>query len=78
MVLDCGSCKSLISNGFSFGFIKRYLDLVFDDVVEFVSHFYSHSSISKGCNASFFTVILKVKHLNTIIDFILISLIGCQ
>ncbi|XP_042753286.1 uncharacterized protein LOC122195450 [Lactuca sativa] len=60
VVWDCGSSKAPGLDGFSFGFIKRYWDLHEDDVVDFVLHFYHHSSIPKGSNASFFTVIPKI------------------
>lgn len=60
------------------GFIKRYWDLLEDDMVAFVMHFHTHSNIPKGCNTSFFTVIPKVKDPKFVRDFRLISLIGCQ
>ena len=40
--------------------------------------FVHHSLIPKGCNASFFTIIPKVKDPKTPNDFRHISLIGCQ
>lgn len=49
-----------------------------DDVVAFIEHFHVHSSIPKGCNASFFTLIPKVRDPKNVIDFRPISLIGCQ
>nr|KAJ0185631.1 hypothetical protein LSAT_V11C900480860 [Lactuca sativa] len=60
VIWDCGSSKSPGPNGLSFGFIKRYWDPISDDMVYFVTHFYSHSHITVGCIASFFTVIVSV------------------
>lgn len=47
-------------------------------MAESVSHFHSHSHIHVGCNASFFTVIPKIRDPKNVIDFRPISLIGCQ
>nr|KAJ0197333.1 hypothetical protein LSAT_V11C700368880 [Lactuca sativa] len=59
-VWDCGSDKALGPDGFSFGFLKEYWDLISDDLVAFIQHFHSHCLIPKVCNASFFSVIPKV------------------
>ena len=75
---DCGSTKASVPDGFTFCFLKRYWNLVADDVVAFVTDFYHYSSIPKGCNASFFTIIAKVRDSKTTRDFRPISLIGCQ
>lgn len=47
-------------------------------MVEFVTHFYSHSSIPMGCNASFCTLIPKVRDPKNVKDFRPISITGCQ
>lgn len=78
MIWDCGSSKSPGPDGLSFGFIKRYWDPISDDMVYFVTHFYSHSHITVGCIASFFTVIPKFRYPKNVRDFRLISLIRCQ
>lgn len=77
-VWDCGSSKAPGPDGFIFGVIKRYWDILEDDLVAFVTHFHSNSSIPKGCNASFITVILKLRDPKFVRDYRPISLIGCQ
>ncbi|XP_023771251.1 uncharacterized protein LOC111919929 [Lactuca sativa] len=77
-VWDYGSNKAPGPDGFTFGFLKRYWDLVATDVEAFVHHFYHHSVIPKGCNATFFSIIPKVRDLKTPKDFRPISLICCQ
>lgn len=47
-------------------------------MIEFVNHFHSHSNNPVGCNATFFTVILKIRDPKNVKDFRPISLIGCQ
>ena len=49
-----------------------------EEFVQLLTHFYSHSSIPKECNASFFTLILKVRDPKNVRYFRPISLIGCQ
>lgn len=63
-------------DGFTFGFLKRYWDLIEDDVEAFVMHFFHHSSVPKGCNASFFSIIPKIRDLKCTKDYRRISLIG--
>ena len=43
-VWDCGSTKAPGPDGFTFGFLKRYWDLVASDVEAFVHHFCSSFS----------------------------------
>ena len=43
-----------------------------------MAHFHEHSSIPKGCNASFFTMVPKIRHPKVVRDYRPISLIGCQ
>ena len=76
VVWDYGSTKALGPDGFSFNFIKQYWDILEEDVVDFVAHFYTHSSIPKGCNASFFNLIPKARYPKNVRDFSPISLIG--
>ena len=77
-VWECGSDRDPGPDGFSFGFLKRFWDFILDDLVAFVQHFHDHCSIPKGNNASFFTVIPKVRDPKIFKDFRPISLIGCQ
>ncbi|GJY94314.1 RNA-directed DNA polymerase, eukaryota [Tanacetum coccineum] len=76
--LDCGSDKSLDSDGFTFEFFKKFWSIVDGDVIKAVKEFFNSSIFPNGCNSSFIALIPKVldaKHLN---DFRPISLIGRQ
>lgn len=77
-VWDYGTSKAPGPDGFSFGFIKRYWDRLEDDLVAFVMHYHSHLNIPKGCNASIFIVIPKVRDTKFVRDFRAISLMSCQ
>lgn len=77
-VWDSGSSKAPGLDGFTFGFLKWYLDIVHDDIFDMVSHFHTHSSIPKGCNASVFTMIPKIKDPKVVKYYRPISLIGCE
>nr|GEZ89533.1 RNA-directed DNA polymerase, eukaryota, reverse transcriptase zinc-binding domain protein [Tanacetum cinerariifolium] len=51
-VWDCGSDKSPGPDGFTFGFVKRYWDLLKLDIQEFVSKFLESKKMSTGSNSS--------------------------
>ena len=59
-----------------FEFFKKFLNLLGDDVFAVVSEFFSSSTVPRGCNSSFITLIPKVLDLKLVND--LISLIWCQ
>nr|KAJ0203968.1 hypothetical protein LSAT_V11C500292530 [Lactuca sativa] len=77
-IWSCGNEKSPGPNGFSFKFIKRYWDTLKNDIMNAVKHFENHGNIGRGCNASFITLIPKIKDPLTISDYRPISLIGCM
>lgn len=66
------------SDGFTFSFIKKYLNLLKLDVLVFVEEFFDFVFIPKGCNSSFITVIAKVDNLIFMKDYRTISMIGVQ
>ncbi|GJW01465.1 RNA-directed DNA polymerase, eukaryota, reverse transcriptase zinc-binding domain protein [Tanacetum coccineum] len=57
---------------------KKYWDVIGGDILSFVKEFKTTSSIPRGCNSSFFTLVPKVEDPIVIGDFRPISLIGCQ
>nr|GEY35359.1 outer envelope pore protein 16-2, chloroplastic-like [Tanacetum cinerariifolium] len=65
-------------DGFTFKLIKKHWNLLSDDIITYVNDFYHSTSISRGCNSSFITIVPKVDDPLTISDFRPISLIGCQ
>lgn len=77
-VWSCGSDRASGPDGFTFWFIKRFLELIKKYVCSFVDEFYSSSVIPFGCNSSFFTLIPKKDGPIFIKDYRPISLIGVQ
>nr|GEU75271.1 RNA-directed DNA polymerase, eukaryota, reverse transcriptase zinc-binding domain protein [Tanacetum cinerariifolium] len=63
-------------DGFTFGFYRRYWNLIESDVVDAISCFFQQWVIPKGGNSSFITLIPKVPNANMVKDFRPISLIG--
>ncbi|GJY86286.1 hypothetical protein Tco_0500312 [Tanacetum coccineum] len=57
---DCGSSKAPGPDGFSFAFVKKYLDYIKVDILEYVNTFIDTSSLPHGSNSSFFTLIPKI------------------
>ncbi|GJV76710.1 RNA-directed DNA polymerase, eukaryota, partial [Tanacetum coccineum] len=76
VVWDCGSDKSPGPDGFSFGFIKRYWNMMKNDIFAAISEFFNNGDIPIGCNASFITLIPKIESPLVVNDFRPISLIG--
>nr|GEW27810.1 RNA-directed DNA polymerase, eukaryota, reverse transcriptase zinc-binding domain protein [Tanacetum cinerariifolium] len=75
-VWDCGIDKAPGSDGLTFGFYRRYWDIIGNDVVHAVKCFFLHGEIPKRGNSSFITLIPKVPNANMVKDFRPISLIG--
>nr|GEU66327.1 RNA-directed DNA polymerase, eukaryota [Tanacetum cinerariifolium] len=75
-VWDCGLDKSPGPDGFTFGFYRRYWDILEKDVVDAVSFFFIIGSFPKGGNASFIALIPKMQEARVVKDFRLICLIG--
>ncbi|GJY80362.1 RNA-directed DNA polymerase, eukaryota, reverse transcriptase zinc-binding domain protein [Tanacetum coccineum] len=75
-IWDCGLNKSPGPDGFTFGFYRRYWNLLEYDIVEAVNHFYFHGFCPKGGNSSFIALIPKTFNAKLVKDFRPISLIG--
>nr|GEV29351.1 RNA-directed DNA polymerase, eukaryota [Tanacetum cinerariifolium] len=75
-VWSCGENKSPGPNGFSFEFFRKFWDLIGPDMYIAVEWFFTHNSFSRGCNASFISLIPKVHDPKSLNDFRPISLIG--
>nr|GEX73968.1 hydroxycinnamoyl-CoA quinate/shikimate transferase [Tanacetum cinerariifolium] len=75
-VWDYGIDKSPGPDGFTFGFYRRFWNLIENDVYDAVKYFFTYVVIPKGCNSSFIALILKIPDANTVHDFRPISLIG--
>nr|GEV20933.1 putative reverse transcriptase domain-containing protein [Tanacetum cinerariifolium] len=70
------SSKAPCPDGFSFAFVKKYLDDIKVYILEYVNIFLDTGSLPYGSNSSFFTLITKVSNPVFINDFCLIFLIG--
>ncbi|XP_071713233.1 uncharacterized protein [Rutidosis leptorrhynchoides] len=75
-VNECGSSKAPGPDGFNFGFYKKFWYVIKDDLMEAIHSFWETREISKGCNASFITLIPKKVDPLWLNDFRPISLIG--
>ncbi|GJU99142.1 RNA-directed DNA polymerase, eukaryota [Tanacetum coccineum] len=73
---DCGTDKSPGPDGFTFGFYRRYWNILESDVVDAVTSFFHHGQFPKGSNSSFIALIPKTRDANMVKDFRPISLIG--
>jgi hypothetical protein len=76
-VWDCGSNKAPGPDGFNFGFIKRFWDVLGTYFCSVFEQFYNSGEISKGCSSSFITLIPKCSDPMSLKDYRPISLIGC-
>nr|GEX42708.1 RNA-directed DNA polymerase, eukaryota [Tanacetum cinerariifolium] len=75
-IWDCGIDKSPGPDGFTFGFYRRFWNLIENDVYDAVKYFITYGVIPKGFNSYFIALILKIPDANTVKDFRPISLIG--
>ncbi|GJV85542.1 putative RNA-directed DNA polymerase, eukaryota, reverse transcriptase zinc-binding domain protein [Tanacetum coccineum] len=75
-VWDCGNDKVPGPDGYTFAFIKRYWDILKNDILYFVNLFLSSRKMPLGSNSSFITLIPKVSNPINVNDYQPISLIG--
>ncbi|GJY34661.1 putative RNA-directed DNA polymerase, eukaryota, reverse transcriptase zinc-binding domain protein [Tanacetum coccineum] len=75
-IWDCGSDKASGPDGFTFGFIKRFWDLLKSDIKMFVSTFFDSKKMPMSSNSSFITLIPKVSNPIHVKDYRPISLIN--
>ncbi|GJV51843.1 RNA-directed DNA polymerase, eukaryota [Tanacetum coccineum] len=75
-VWDCGIDKSPGPEGFTFGFYRRFWNVIETDVVEAVTFFFRNGYFPKGGNSSFIALMPKKSDANMVKDFRPISLIG--
>ncbi|GJU27859.1 RNA-directed DNA polymerase, eukaryota [Tanacetum coccineum] len=73
---DCGIDKSPGPDGFTFGFYRRYWDIIEKNVVDAVSYLFTEGTFPKGGNASFIALIPKMQDAKVVKDYRPISLIG--
>lgn len=76
-IKQCGSKKAPGPDGFNFGFLKRFWEIIKVDLMKAIKWFWNTGEISKGCNSSFVTLIPKIQDPITLGDFRPISLVRC-
>ncbi|XP_071705038.1 uncharacterized protein [Rutidosis leptorrhynchoides] len=74
-IKECDASRAPGPDVFNLGFFKKLFWLIKDDLKKAVDWFWSKESISKGCNASFITLIPKKKLPMNLGDYRPISLI---
>ncbi|KAK9057871.1 hypothetical protein SSX86_022710 [Deinandra increscens subsp. villosa] len=77
-IWECGSDKAPGPDGFTFGFVKHFWELLRNDIIGFVHEFFRNSQIPLGCNSSFITLLPKSHSPSTFADYRPISLVGIQ
>ncbi|XP_071694439.1 uncharacterized protein [Rutidosis leptorrhynchoides] len=75
-IKNCGSSKSPGPDGFNLGFYKKYWGIIKSDLIEAINLFWEKGEFSKGCNASFVTLVPKKVDPIGLNDFRPISLIS--
>ncbi|XP_071708379.1 uncharacterized protein [Rutidosis leptorrhynchoides] len=76
-ICECSSSKAPGPDGYNFKFFKKFWDLIKVDLINALKWFWAKGEISKGCNASFITLVPKKSDPIGLSDFRPISLIGC-
>ncbi|KAJ9542842.1 hypothetical protein OSB04_029348 [Centaurea solstitialis] len=75
-IKSCRKNKAPGPNGFSFGFLKFFWDIIKKDLMAALRWFWDSERISLGCNSSFITLIPKNQSPEGLGDYRPISLIG--
>lgn len=75
-IKECGNDKSPGSDGFSFGFVKRFWGTIKKYLMVALGWFWETEKISGGCNPSFLALIPKTKNPSDLGEYKPISLIG--
>ncbi|KAJ9555354.1 hypothetical protein OSB04_009968 [Centaurea solstitialis] len=73
---DCGCNKSPGLDGFTTGFLKKFWDIIKEDLMAVLDWFWEKESLGNGCNSSFITLIPKNQNPIGLNDFRPISLVG--
>jgi hypothetical protein len=66
VIWSSDSSKCLGPDGFNFKFLKVCWDIIKDDIMEFLIEFFGNARLPKAFTASFFTLIPKKDHPQTL------------
>ncbi|XP_071739167.1 uncharacterized protein [Rutidosis leptorrhynchoides] len=75
-IQSCGSSKAPGPDGFNMKFLKKYWWLIKKDILKVFDWFWHHMEFSRGCNASFITLVPKNNSPIGLNEYRPISLIG--
>lgn len=73
---DCDGSKSPWPDGFTLDFFKAGWEIVKEDVMRFMHEFHMNGKLTRGCNASFITLIPKNEGSCNSNNYMPISMIG--
>ncbi|KAL8506838.1 hypothetical protein ACS0TY_017653 [Phlomoides rotata] len=76
-IWSCDDNKSPGPNGYNMKFIKRFWNLMEEEVLRFFVEFHTHGKLAKGINSCFMVLIPKVRNPLAIREYRPISLVGC-
>ncbi|XP_071705309.1 uncharacterized protein [Rutidosis leptorrhynchoides] len=75
-IRDCSGSKAPGPDGFNLHLFKKYWGIIRKEVIEAITWFWEKGEFSKGCNASFVTLVPKKNDPRGLGDYRPISLIG--
>ncbi|XP_071727348.1 uncharacterized protein [Rutidosis leptorrhynchoides] len=75
-ISECGSSKAPGPDDFNIGFYKKFWSTIKEDLISAIHDFWEKGEISRGCNASFITVVPKKVDPISLNEYRPISLIG--
>lgn len=76
VVWCCGTNKELSPYKFTFKFLKRFLELIKNDILMFIKDSEGSGMLVRGCNFSFILLISKIRDPLTLKDYRLVNLVG--
>ena len=75
-VASCDSSKAPGPDGFNFGFVKKAWEIIKDDFYGIIHEFWASSTLPKGSNTAFITLIPKIQGASGLKNFRAISMVG--
>lgn len=76
-VASCDADKAPGPDGFNFKFIKNAWQTIKQDIYDMVSEFWASSTLPKGSNTAYITLIPKISSPLSFKDYRPISMVGC-
>ncbi|GJR68620.1 putative RNA-directed DNA polymerase, eukaryota, reverse transcriptase zinc-binding domain protein [Tanacetum coccineum] len=77
VVWSCAGSKAPGPDGLNFNFIKAFMDIIKNELFDYLKYFETTGKFASGCNPSFTVLISKKSDPQGFSNYRLISLIGC-